>query len=60
MAQLMKKNADLPMGLADASLVLLAEELGHSCILSTIQRDFNSYHWKKSSPLSKSTIAGLA
>lgn len=42
----MDKYADLPMDLADASLVILAEELGHGRILSIDQRDFNSYRWK--------------
>ena len=49
-AQLMEKYADLPMDLADASLVILAEELGHGRILSTDQRDFNSYRWKNHHP----------
>lgn len=47
---LMKKYADLPMDLADASMVLLAEELGHGRILSTDQRDFNCYRWKNHQP----------
>jgi predicted nucleic acid-binding protein len=38
--ELMRQYADLPMDLADASLVLLAEELGHGRILSTDKRDF--------------------
>jgi len=36
----------MPMDLADASLVLLAEHLGHGQILTTDQRDFSSYRWK--------------
>jgi uncharacterized protein len=47
---LMEKYANLPMDLADASLVILAEELGHGKILSTDQRDFNTYRWKKRYP----------
>ncbi len=47
---LMKKYADLPMDLADASLVILAEALGHGRILSTDQRDFHSYRWKDRRP----------
>lgn len=47
---LMQKYADLPMDLADASLVLLAEELGHGRILSTDQRDFQTYRWKNYEP----------
>ena len=48
--QLIKKYADLPMDLADASLVILAEELGHGRILSTDQRSFRSYRWKNHKP----------
>ena len=40
---LMTKYSDLPMDLADASLVLLAEHFGHGRILSTDQRDFQTY-----------------
>ena len=49
-AQLMEKYADLPMDLADASLVILAEHLGHGRIFSVDQRDFNTYRWKQSYP----------
>ncbi|MEZ5537328.1 MAG: PIN domain-containing protein [Thiolinea sp.] len=49
-AVLMKKYADLPMDLADASLVILAEQLGHGRILSTDQRDFEAYRWKNHEP----------
>jgi len=48
--QLMDKYADLPMDLADASLVVLAEHLGHGRILSTDQRDFRIYRWKNHEP----------
>ena len=47
---LMQKSADLPMDLADASMVILAEELGHGRILSTDQRDFSTYRWKNHEP----------
>ncbi len=47
---LMHKYADLPMDLADASLVLLAGELGHGDILTTDQRDFRTYRWKNRRP----------
>lgn len=47
---LMRQYADLPMDLADASLVLLAEYLGHGRILSTDQRDFQTYRWKNTQP----------
>ncbi len=46
----MKKYADLPMDLADASLVLLAEHLGHGRILSTDRRDFGTYRFKEHKP----------
>jgi hypothetical protein len=47
---LMKRYAALPMDLADASRVLLAEHLGHGRILSTDLRDFGSYRWKSRKP----------
>ena len=47
---LMEKYSDLPMDLADASLVILAEELGHGRILSTDLRDFRTYRWKNHNP----------
>lgn len=46
----MSRYGDLPMDLADASLVLLAEDLGHGRILSTDQRDFRTYRWKQRQP----------
>ena len=46
----MKKYAGLPMDLADASLIILAEHLGHGRILSTDQRDFMTYRWKERKP----------
>lgn len=48
--RLMRKYAALPMDLADASLVLLAEHLGHGRILSTDMRDFGAYRWKNRKP----------
>ncbi|MFM6040867.1 MAG: type II toxin-antitoxin system VapC family toxin [Sphaerospermopsis kisseleviana] len=48
--ELMEKYKDLPMDLADASLVILAEELGHGQILSVDYRDFNTYRWKNTEP----------
>ena len=47
---LMARYADLPMDLADASLVVLAEELGSGRILSTDERDFATYRWKNHKP----------
>lgn len=49
-SELMDKYADLPMDLADASLVVLAEHLGHGRILSTDARDFHAYRWKQHEP----------
>lgn len=48
--ELMNKYIDLPMDLADASLVILAEHLGHGKILSTDKRDFHAYKWKNHHP----------
>jgi predicted nucleic acid-binding protein len=47
---LMTEYADLPMDLADASLVVLAEHLGHGRVLSTDRRDFRTYRWKMRKP----------
>jgi uncharacterized protein len=49
-ARLMHKYRELPMDYADASLVLLAEHLGHGRILTTDQRDFGSHRWKSRHP----------
>ena len=45
-----EKYADRPMDLADASLVLLAEHLGHGRILTTDERDFGAYRFKSRQP----------
>jgi hypothetical protein len=50
LSELMAKYEDLPMDLADASLVVLAEELGTGRILSTDTRDFRTYCWKNKKP----------
>lgn len=47
---LMQKYRELPMDLADASLVILAEHLGHGTIISTDARDFKTYKWKNHKP----------
>jgi len=47
---LMAKYADLPMDLAEASLMILAERLGHGRILSTDERDFRTCRWKRHAP----------
>lgn len=48
--ELMHQYQNLPMDLADASLVILAESLGHGRIFSVDQRDFNTYRWKNTHP----------
>ena len=47
---LVEKYRTLPMDLADASLVILAEETGTGDILSTDARDFGAYRWKSRKP----------
>ena len=47
---LMSRYRNLPLDLADASLVILAEDLGEGRILSTDQRDFDGYRWKNTRP----------
>jgi uncharacterized protein len=47
---LIERYADLPMDLADASLVLLAEQLGHGRILTVDRRDFSVYRWHNNQP----------
>ena len=47
---LMEQYRDLPMDLADASLVLAANDLQNGRILSTDQRDFRTYRWKERQP----------
>jgi len=54
----MRKYSDLPMDLADASLVILAEHLGHGRILSTDQRDFKTYRWKQRRPFTNLLVGG--
>lgn len=58
MIELMRKYADLPMDMADASLVVLAEELGHGRILSTDMRDFRTYRWKNYDPFHNLLLPG--
>lgn len=50
MARLMVQYRKLPMDLADASLLLLAEHLNHGRILTTDRRDFGAYRWKSRKP----------
>lgn len=49
-SELMTKYRALPMDLADASLVICAEELNSGRILSTDTRDFGAYRWKNRKP----------
>ena len=53
---LMTRYLDLPMDLADASLVILAEDIGRGEILSTDQRDFQTYRWKQHHPFNNLLI----
>lgn len=50
MLELMWKYRDLPMDLADASLVICAEQEGDGRIFSTDTRDFRAYRWKRRKP----------
>ncbi|MDP1652998.1 MAG: hypothetical protein Q8L56_09785 [Rhodocyclaceae bacterium] len=54
---LSQRYADHPMDLADASLVILAEHLGHGRILSTDMRDFGAYRWKNHAPFKNLLLA---
>lgn len=56
-AMLMQKYSSLPMDLADASLVILAEESGTGDILSTDARDFGAYRWKNRKPFRNLLLA---
>jgi hypothetical protein len=49
-AKLMDKYADTPMDFADATLVLLAEELGVMDILTLDRRGFSTYRTAKGKP----------
>ena len=48
--ELMEKYRELPMDLADASLVVCAETNEERRILSTDKRDFGAYRWKERKP----------
>lgn len=50
--ELMQKYHKLPIDLADASLIILAENQGHGDIVSTDIRDFDAYRWKNQKPFS--------
>jgi predicted nucleic acid-binding protein len=49
-SKLMRKYRGLPMDFADASLIVLADSLGHGRVLSTDTRDFKAYRWKERKP----------
>jgi predicted nucleic acid-binding protein len=55
--ELMRRYRQLPLDLADASLVILAEHLGSGRILSTDRRDFGAYRWKNHRPF-KNLLSG--
>jgi uncharacterized protein len=50
MVELMRRYSNLPMDFADASLVVLAEHLGHGRILTCDRRDFTIYRWNNNNP----------
>ncbi|MEO9101366.1 MAG: VapC toxin family PIN domain ribonuclease [Burkholderiaceae bacterium] len=50
MARLMVQYGKLPMDLADASLLLLAQHSNHGRVLTTDGRDFGAYRWKSRRP----------
>lgn len=50
MVKLLEQYQKLPIDLADATLIILAEELGHGDIVSTDARDFETYRWKNHHP----------
>lgn len=47
---IVKKYSDQQIDLADASLIFLAECLGHGDILSTDFNDFTTYRWNRIRP----------
>jgi predicted nucleic acid-binding protein len=53
MIELMERYCDLPMDFADASMVVLAEKLGHGRILTSDRRDFNIYRWNNNQSFQK-------
>jgi predicted nucleic acid-binding protein len=47
---LIERYADLPMDYADATLVILAEDLGTDLVLTTDRRDFEVYRFARNRP----------
>lgn len=58
-AELMSRYRNLPMDVADASLVILAEEFDDGRILSTDVRDFEGYRWKNRRPFENLLLPDL-
>ena len=56
LAAFMVKYRDLPMDLADASLVVAAEDLNEGRIFSTDKCDFKAYRWKSRKPFNNLLI----
>jgi uncharacterized protein len=50
MIELIEHYADSPMDMADTSLVILAEALGHGRILTVDFKDFYTYRWLDKNP----------
>jgi predicted nucleic acid-binding protein len=50
--KIIKKYSDQQIDLADASLIFLAEQLGHGNILSTDVKDFTVYRWNRTNSFS--------
>ena len=48
--RLLEKYSDLPMDFADATLVVLAEDLGTSVVFTTDRKDFGVYRLKGRTP----------
>ncbi len=48
--KIVKKYSDRQIDLADASLIYLAQQLGHGNILSTDRNDFTVYRWNQTKP----------
>jgi predicted nucleic acid-binding protein len=45
-SRLMGKYADVPMDFADATMVVLAEDLGHGRVFTLDRRGFEVYRWR--------------
>jgi uncharacterized protein len=50
MIELIERYTNAPMDMADASLVVLAESLGHGRILTVDFNDFYTYRWLDKNP----------